>query len=220
MASTSDPSLPPDTTPPRRGRPPAGARDAREAAILDAALQELIEYGYEGVTMLGVARRASASKQTLYAWFGDRDGLFAALIARNADASATQVSSALESAADPGEVLRHYARGLLTLLTGPASVALNRAAMTSAPLAARLLHEGRHRIGPLVERYLADLADAGVLDVDDPEAAFELLYGLVVQDTQIRVLLGEDPPDAADVAARADRAVARFLRLTAANPGR
>ena len=138
MASTSDPSLPPDTTPPRRGRPPAGARDAREAAILDAALQELIEYGYEGVTMLGVARRASASKQTLYAWFGDRDGLFAALIARNADASATQVSRALESAADPSEVLRQYARGLLTLLTGPASVALNRAAMTSAPLAARL----------------------------------------------------------------------------------
>jgi AefR-like transcriptional repressor, C-terminal domain len=57
-----------------------------------------------------------------------------------------------------------------------------------------LLAQGRHRTGPIVEAYLARLAEAGVLGIDDPAEAFQLLYGLVVRDLQIRVLLGEPPP--------------------------
>ena len=41
-----------------------------------------------------------------------------------------------------------------------------------------------------------------------------VLYGLVIRDTQIRVLLGEDPPGRPEIVARADDAVERFLTLT------
>ena len=200
----------------RRGRLPAAERAARERAILDIALAELIERGADGLSMLGVARRAGASKETLYAWFGDRDGLLAALIERNADQAISGVRDALDRPDnDARTTLVGFAIGLLRLLTGPASLALNRAAMSSPALAERLLRSGRHRVGPHVETYLAVLDDANTIAAPDPAASFELLYGLVVRDLQIRVLLGEPPPRPKELAARAAVAVDQFLRLGA-----
>lgn len=198
----------------RRGRPRAGERAEREQKIVAAALEELIDHGYERVTMLGIASRAGASKETLYNWFGSKEGLFAALIKANADQSAQRIETALDEGADPVETLVGYATGLLTLLTSPGSVALNRAAMSSPELAEVLLAHGRHRVGPLVEEYLARLSDGGDISIDDPAQAFELLYGLVVRDTQIRVLLGEPAPRPDVIRRRATRAVSQFLRLT------
>ena len=195
---------------------PAAERAARERAILDVALEELIEHGADGLSMLGVARRAGASKETLYAWFGDRDGLLTALIERNADEAVVGVRGALDRPDDDARtVLVGFAIGLLRLLTGPASLALNRAAMSAPALAERLLRSGRHRVGPLVETYLAALDDADTLTAPDPAASFELLYGLVVRDLQIRVLLGEPVPPPRELAARAAMAVDQFLRLGA-----
>ena len=57
-------------------------------------------------------------------------------------------------------------------------------------------------------------AKADLLAISDPPGAFMLLYGLVVQDTQIRVLLGEPPPTRREIERRAEDAIADFLRLT------
>ncbi|MDH3680935.1 MAG: TetR/AcrR family transcriptional regulator [Acidimicrobiia bacterium] len=198
----------------RRGRPRSGEREERRQRVIDAAFDELLEHGFEHVTMLGIASRAGASKETLYSWFGSRDGLFTAMIEQNADSSAERVAAALAGDADPEVTLIGYATGLLTLLTDRRSVALNRAAMTSPDLAKILLASGRHRVGPIVEQYLARLGAAGWLRIDDPSEAFTLLYGLVVRDTQIRVLLGEPPPSRSAVAARAETGVRNFMALT------
>ena len=197
----------------RRGRPRAGEREARKAAVLDATLAELVEKGYDAVTMLGVASRAGTSKESLYTWFGNRDGLFAALIERNADQSAERVQAALDGDGDPVETLTGYCIGLLNLLSSDVSIALNRAAMPSPDLAALLLAGGRRRIGPLVEQYLEKLDSTTEHSISDPPAAFMLLYGLAVQDVQIRVLLGELPPDQAEIRQRATDAVQRFFVL-------
>ncbi|MBN8849233.1 MAG: TetR/AcrR family transcriptional regulator, partial [Sphingomonas sp.] len=58
----------------RDGRP-----TERQKQVLDAALSLLVEAG-AGMTMTGLARRASCSKETLYKWFGDRDGLLTATV--------------------------------------------------------------------------------------------------------------------------------------------
>ncbi len=207
-------SKPHRTPPSRRGRPRAGEQAARRQAVLDAALDELLEHGYEQVTMASIARRAGASKETLYNWFGNRTGLFTALIEANADGSATRVSAALADDTDPIATLTGYAAGLLTLLTSPPSVALNRAAMTDLELAEVLLASGRHRIGPVVEHYLAQLHERSVIHAPDPAEAFTLLYGLIMEDTQIRVLLGEKPPSSAAIGRRATSAVERFVALS------
>jgi len=197
----------------RRGRLPAAEREQRRVAVLEATEEALLEDGYDGVTMLAIAKRAGASKETLYSWFGSREGLFAALIEHNADGSAAAIDAALGTGESVRETLMRFSAGLLTLLTSPPSVAMNRAAMQSPELSALLLRSGRHRVGPIVERYLAGLHTAGEIDAPDAAVAFELLYGLVVRDTQIRVLLGEATPTGAAVRRTATAAVDQFLLL-------
>ena len=182
--------------------------------MLDAAADVLMKSGYAGLTMQLVATQAGASKETFYSWFGSREGLLRALIERNADLSAARVRAALhETDGDVVETLTAYAIGLLRLLSRPLSVALNRAAMASPSLAALLLSSGRYRIGPLVEEYLRQLDAEGRLAVPNPAESFRVLYGLVVQDSQIKVLLGEHPPTSQQITAQAKRAVDNFLML-------
>ncbi len=196
------------------GRLPAGQRAARHEQVLDAALAELIERGHDNVTTAGIAARAKASKQTLYAWFGSLNGIYEALIQRSADQSVSGTMALLDAGAAPVEVLNRYAVALLSLITSPGSIALNRAAMSSPDLSSRLLTSGRHRIGPLVEAYFADLDAVGHLSAADPAASFCRFYGVVVQDTQIRTLLGEDPPGAREIERRAHEGVQAFMRLS------
>ncbi|MGI9598069.1 MAG: TetR/AcrR family transcriptional regulator [Acidimicrobiales bacterium] len=202
----------------RRGRPRSGEREERRARVLEAAFEELVESGYDGVTMLKIAKRAGASKETLYSWFGSRHGLFNAMITSNGEQTAIRVREALAGDGDPAETLTGFCVGLLTLLTTNPGVALNRAAMNSPELAEMLLASGRHRVGPIVEEYLATLDERGIIEVDDPSRAFTLLYGLAIRDSQIRVLLGEAPPPRQVVVAQAGSGVAAFLELT--RPGR
>lgn len=215
--SKTDPPEPQPKPSSKRGRPKAGEREERQNRVLDAALHELLEHGYDKVTMLAIASRASASKESLYSWFGNKEGLFRALIVRNADASAARVKDALAGGGDPHETLVGYAIGLLTLLTSEASVALNRGSMSSPALAAILLESGRFRVGPIVEAYLGDLHEQGVIVAPDPAESFQLLYGLVMRDIQIRVLLGEDPPTERQIATAARSAIDRFFALCGAN---
>ncbi|TDD60235.1 TetR/AcrR family transcriptional regulator [Actinomadura rubrisoli] len=200
-----------------RGRPRSGEQEGRRAAVLDAALAEVAERGYAGTTMLAVARRAGASKETLYAWHGNKRGLFAALIRRQAEQADAEITAALEGGLPVREALTGFAASLLRLLLGPASIAINRAAISAPELAEVLLAEGRHTTGRRAAAYLGGLAERGELAVDDPEAAFQLLYGLVIADRQIRVLLGEPPPE--NVEEIAENAVDRFLVLAAGGPG-
>ena len=201
--------------PSRRGRLPAEERAERRAAVIEAAFDELLEQGADGVTMLAIARRAGASKETLYSWFGNRDGLLSAMIESNADATAERIGTALGGNEDPQATLSAFGAGLLRLLTDPRSLALNRAAMTNPVLAEELLASGRHRVGPIVEDYLASSAASGALRVNDPVTAFETFYGLVIRDTQIRVLLGEPPPSLATVEQRAAQGTEQFIFLCA-----
>jgi len=199
----------------RRGRPPTAERAERRDAALDAALAEICENGFERLTMSAVAARAGSSKESLYVWFGNKEGLVAHLIRRQSARTNAAVEAALARSQPPQEVLLGIATNLLNVLLSDTSLALNRAAMSSAALAAILLQQGRHTTGPLIERYLAQLQQGGVIQIADAAEAFRLFYGLTVQDSQIRALLGEPPPDANEQVRTAELAVSRFLSLAA-----
>jgi AcrR family transcriptional regulator len=200
----------------RRGRPPAAERARRRDAALDAALAEIRDLGFEQLTMSAVAARAGSSKESLYVWFDNKEGLVANLIRRQSARTNAAVEAALAAASrPPQEVLIGIATNLLNVLLSDTSLALNRAAMSSPALAAILLQHGRHTTGPLIERYLSQLHQDQVIQTGDAAEAFRLFYGLTIQDSQIRALLGERPPDAAERVRRAELAVSRFLSLTA-----
>ena len=56
----------------------------RQSAVLEEALRLLVAGGEKALTTAGVARAANCSKESLYKWFGDRDGLLSAMIAYQA----------------------------------------------------------------------------------------------------------------------------------------
>jgi len=202
---------PPDTEP---------EIDPRRLEILGAALEILREQGYEKTTMLAVAKRARASKETLYAWFGNKQRLFEEVIRAKADGMNRALLAELDG--EPAMVLRRFGGNLLTLLSSADSIAINRAAVAEAPrdpsFGQALAAHGRQRTGALMIRYLEGQRDAGRLSFDDlaedPARAFESFVGLLVGDAQVRMLTGAIAPlDADEIAARAERATALFLKL-------
>lgn len=188
--------------------------------MLDAALALLERDGYQATSMGKLASTARMSKETLYAWFGDRAGLFEALVTREARNMNRDLARALDSDGEvPREVLTRFGKNLLRLLLGPRALAINRAAIAAAaaghPELGRILSaRGRETTRPLVERYLSRETDAGRLNVTDPQQAFENLIGLLTTDQQIRALLGSaKPPTATRRRRHAEAAVDAFLKL-------
>ncbi|MEM8687942.1 MAG: TetR/AcrR family transcriptional regulator [Pseudomonadota bacterium] len=193
-------------------------RAKRRDHILDVAVEVLAERGYRDANMLEVARRAKASKETLYSWFGDKRGLFEAVIRRNAASVQTVMADQLAADAPLEEALTAFGRALLTLLMGDGAVALNRAAIAEAAsdrtLADTLLAQGRQATLPAFIRYLDGQAERGHLNLSAPEDAAEDFLGLLIGDLQIRRLLGAaGQPGQAQIETRAQVATEKFLKL-------
>jgi AcrR family transcriptional regulator len=205
------------------------ALTARQQAVLDAVLSLMVEKG-SGLTMTAVARRASCSKETLYKWFGDRDGLLTATV--QWQASKVRAGNFDRQKLDAGalrESLKRFAANWLEVISSPTSIALNRVGVSQAAardgnLGSIVLANGRFAIGQRMMPVLEAGREAGLLDFDDAETAFRTFFGLVGRDIQIRLLLG-DPLTLgkAEIARDAARATDQFLTLygTAKNdPGR
>ncbi|MGJ8534337.1 MAG: TetR/AcrR family transcriptional regulator [Alphaproteobacteria bacterium] len=193
----------------------------RQRQVLDATLSLLIENA-ANITMIGVARRASCSKETLYKWFGDRDGLLVATVRYQASKVKVEPFDAEGmSEAKLTSVLLGFATDLLTILTGEISIALNRLAIAQAHQGADginmgsiVLQNGRFSTGPRLKPALEAGMKAGLLRQSDSEDAFRSFYGLVVRDVHIRVLLGDTMSFTEnEISTEADRAVQQFFHL-------
>ena len=191
----------------------------RQREVLDAALALLVGAG-ETLTMGAVAQRASCSKETLYKWFGGRDGLLTATV--QWQAAKVRAVPLPREGLDRDTLaanLRSFARDWLTVLTGETSVALNRLAVGQAgsekhDLGAIVLENGpfamRRRLSVALDAGRA----AGLLAFDAVDDAYESFFGLVVRDIQIRLLLGERLTlTLGDIDADAARATDQFFVL-------
>ncbi|ESY10472.1 TetR family transcriptional regulator [Mesorhizobium sp. LNJC386A00] len=197
----------------------------RQKAVLDAALRLLVEEG-DNLTMTAVARRASCSKETLYKWFGDRDGLLTATVQWQAskvrvvpvDGERLDLASLMAS-------LEGFASDWLKVISSDTSIALNRVAVGHAgsgkdDLGAIVLENGRFALARRLKPVLLAGKQAGLLDFTDAEMAFRTFFGLVARDVQIRLLLGDrlELTEAA-IGGDAVRATQQFLALYGAKAG-
>ncbi|MEF2072272.1 TetR/AcrR family transcriptional regulator [Consotaella aegiceratis] len=196
-----------------------GELSERQREVLDAALSLIVEHG-AALTMSALAARASCSKETLYKWFGDRDGLLTATVQWQASkVRAVPLGRAGLDRAALAAGLERFARDWLRVISSATSVALNRVAVTHAgaakhDLGAIVLTNGpfamARRLRPMLEAGQA----AGLLACEDLEAAFHTFFGLVVRDIQIRLLLGEQLVlSESEIARDARRASEQFLAL-------
>ena len=191
----------------------------RQRDVLDAVLRLLVEEG-DHLTMASVARRASCSKETLYKWFGDRDGLLTATV--RWQASKVRVAPVDQTRLDlPSltESLEGYACDWLKVISSDTSIALNRVAIGHAGsgkdnLGAIVLENGRFAMAKRLKPVLEVGRRAGLLAFEDAETAFRIFFGLVGRDIQIRLLLDDWPGlTEAAIADDAARATKQFLAL-------
>ena len=191
----------------------------RQRDVLDAVLRLLVEEG-DHLTMASVARRASCSKETLYKWFGDRDGLLTATVRWQASkVRVTPVDQTRLDLPSLTESLEGYARDWLKVISSDTSIALNRVAISHAGsgkdnLGAIVLENGRFAMAKRLKPVLEAGKRAGLLVFEDTETAFRTFFGLVGRDIQIRLLLGDWPGlTEAAIADDAARATKQFLAL-------
>jgi len=74
--------------------------------LMDAAYDAMVAGGYDGLRMADVARRTGVSRQTVYNEFGDKWGVFEAVVVRETERFLVDVNEALAEADDPIDGLR------------------------------------------------------------------------------------------------------------------
>lgn len=192
----------------------------RQTTVLEEALRLLVEGGEKALTTAGVARAANCSKESLYKWFGDRDGLLAAMISYQASKVRTYEPAGEKMTEESLRMhLQSFVRDLLEVLSGDVSMALNRLSIGQAggeggKLGQMMLERGRGPIGKRAMALLEAGRRSGLLDFSDGGEAYQTLYGLAVTDLHVRMLLGFSPEAARkEFGARAEKAVDAFLRL-------
>ena len=197
----------------------------RQKAVLDAALRLLVEEG-DNLTMTAVARRASCSKETLYKWFGDRDGLLTATVQWQASkVRVVPVDGEKLDLASLTASLEGFASDWLKVISSDTSIALNRVAVGHAgsgkdDLGAIVLENGRFALARRLKPVLMAGKQAGLLDFTDAETAFRSFFGLVARDVQVRLLLGDRVElTEATIGGDAVRATQQFLALFGAKTG-
>ncbi len=192
-------------------------REKKQIAIEDAAYSLIETKGYAGMSMLAVAKSAKASNETLYRWYGDKIGLFKAMVVRNAAEVKQLLDAAIEGEADPMRTLQKLGPTLLQLLTGDRAIALNRAAAADATgeLGKALAAAGRQTIAPLIAKTLEHCQQKGLCTTMEPAEAADLYIRLLIGDMQIRRVTGAMPaPTKTQINERAQSAIEMFIKLT------
>ena len=184
----------------KRGRPTPAERRARETEILTTALGVFLRCGYGASTLDELAAAAQVTKRTLYAYYGDKAGLFAAMV-RDLAAAVSM------DAATDRDTLETLAARIVRRVHSDELVALHQLVIGESarfPELAVILHssgDARH-IARLAEHIRTERGP-------EREALAEPLFSLLLGERHRRRLLGIDPaPTPAQAAAHANAALA------------
>lgn len=168
--------------------------DAKRNAIFEAAWDVFREEGYSNASMDEITRRTGGSKVSIYAHFGSKEALFEAVVRWRAEGVAGSYPTAHVSSLEVEKALTVLASAIVAGMTSPAVRDLHRVALSTPPGGVKvgnLLYEhGTFRVMRSVAEFLAARMTAGDLVKDDPMAAAEALFGLLLGTGYIRFALG------------------------------
>lgn len=203
---------------PASGRPRANEKDMRKQALVATAAMLFVEHGYAGTSLELIAREAHVAIRTIYVKFGDKDGLFGAVVC----AWSRQCASALEGLIGDrlplADLLADAGMRLHTLLSDPLAVCLRQTILVKAydnPPLARTLHDaGIGRIHAMLDSLFRRPAIRAQLRRPLPSTALPVLFiNSIMGDQMLTGLLGPVPlPCERDVRRAVEQGVRLFLR--------
>jgi TetR/AcrR family transcriptional regulator, mexJK operon transcriptional repressor len=190
----------------RRGRPPAAVIEARNAELLDRALDLFLEHGFALTTIEMISASLGMGRRTIYARYGDKETLFRAALQKAIDEWIVPVEE-LRNAEAPNleATLLGVARLWISRIRKPSGWRLVRIAATEAFTRPDVAAYLRGQMSEGTIGYVADLLSRHrVPRAEDAAAAFMIL--IVEGTVQHAVWDGGD-------AAELDRQTAYRVRL-------
>jgi AcrR family transcriptional regulator len=190
------------------------AKEERRREILDAAFVEFSNKGYAGASMEAIARRARASKETLYAWFENKETLFNTLFASRLDRIVSRVAAAAEADPSPANVLPVIAEDVIRFMLAIAPLSQAMGVGEASDKALRLVgktitEERKNFVG-----YILRCRDQGYIAFDDdPFEIVSLFVAMAEGEWSLRLGAGMlDELTDEMIAEHAQRVTRMFLR--------
>ena len=172
--------------------------EAKTKAILKGAMKEFLAHGYAATSMDKIAKTAGVSKATLYSHFGDKEGLFNAVmqdLAKDKFQTVMSLQKPQSLEQDPKIVLSAMATRMLD----------NAKSDRTFQDFVRIIIGESGRFPELAQAYVSNLAKPAIetltqyfkshpeLKLDDPEATVRVMIGTLVYFVMLQEMLhGKD----------------------------
>jgi len=184
--------------------------------MLQVAQRLFAEGGYEAVSMDLVAKTAGVSKATVYAHFGSKENLFAAVLETESERLEDEDWVPERFAGDAEDVLRRFALGMARFFVDGRGLAVYRLFVADLHRFPELVARF-HAAGPMAMRarlagLLAEMAEQGALAIDDPEMAADHFFSLVQGRLPFDRSICLPQPAEAEIERHVESALRLFLR--------
>lgn len=190
--------------------------EARRRAFLAAATSVFLKKGYANATLDDIIAHSGGSRQTLYALFGGKQGLFEALVTDRAARIFTRFQTEGQLDRAPDEVLVDLGTRYLETVTTPDALGVFRLVVAEGvvmkELAERFWEMGPGHARSLLAEYFDRQVNRGFLCMPSPVDAAQQFWGMLLGNFQLPCLLGlRDPPERKEIDTFVRTAVACFL---------
>lgn len=157
--------------------------ESRRQAMLEAAWEALIEKGLSVVTLTDILDRSGGSKATLYATFGDKEGLLIQAVQQRIERFIEQLNVSLKADQPPAIALREYALTYAGRIVEPDAIRFYHLMMSGsqhmAPVILQFLKDGPTQTQRHLANYLRNTSQAGELEIKNPDCAADLLLTML-----------------------------------------
>ena len=203
--------------------PPSKRLAARREAFLAAARQVFEKKGFAEATLDDVVALSGGSRQTLYALFGGKQGLFEAITSDIVETIFQGLAPEQLAPRSTDEVLKEVGTRYLAIVTSPACLSLHRLVIAEAPRIPEVVQRF-WKLGPGRSRaFLAEFFDRqierGLLRMPDSLAGAEYFLEMLSGTVRLQCLIGlRQPPTPQEIEKIVQGAVAQFLNGCLAAP--
>jgi AcrR family transcriptional regulator len=198
---------------------PEGSRDRgelRRQAFLAAAREVFLEQGFEAASMNEVVRRAGGSLATLYAQFGNKEGLFLAVAQEQRERFVGELTAAANHDLPLEQGLQAIGERFLRTMLHPTHLAFFRIIVGEGrkfpQLFARYLSSGPDQVRAKMAAYLHARGEIEGIVFPDIDATAGYFFDLVRSKLHYRALADETfAPAESELSAHVKRCVRFFL---------
>lgn len=176
-----------------RGRPPRPEEDVRRA-LLQSAMDVLLESGYEAATMEAIARRAGVAKKTAYRHAENRQELIGLAVRQWTDGYAPSMQMDPQDTGDVAQALRAILENVCMQVLSETAVRVFRLLTTEFPGKQELLdsyqRNGIERGQMLLSGWLEKQSRKGLLHAPEPAVLAKAILAMAVAEPLRQMALG------------------------------